>query len=459
MPEVRSRFPIIALSALIFGHFLNHFYAYVLGASLFIVRKDINMTNAEIGLVGTAQIIVFAIFSVFVGIIGDRWLRSKNIFVPLGVLLMGVSLFIAAYSQNLQGLIWASILTGFGASFYHPIAYASIADLFEEKKGLTMGFNTALGMIGTSITPVLIVAFDSWIGWRRFFIVFGIIAVIIALLLFILFHYMIEYKRTKEEETEKINNKSLKREKQIKNWFKTELLVVLTVFVVICLFFSVFRTGIFRITNQFLSIIFVDNYGFSIFQAGWITTVILVIGGFTSIAGGMLSDKITTSLTMIISASGASIMLLLLVVLGQVISGFGAIVLFFIFIAFLYFSAAASTKYVAENVPQKSRSLALGFLFAIPNSIAGIFPWIFGLILDTKTYHFGITQQLSIIHGFVIKNVSHIWSFAFLLVLAVAASILAFILFRRDWKLGKLKTLFDRRKRKRIPYIQYTDER
>ncbi len=418
MPEVSSKSPIVALSALIFGHFLNHFYAYVLGASLFIIREDIALTNAQVGLVGTAQIVVFAVFSILVGIIGDRWLRSKNTFVPLGVLLMGASMFIVSYSQSLRGLIFAAILTGFGASFYHPVAYASIADLFENKKGIAMGMNTALGMIGTSITPVVIVTFDEWIGWEKAFIVFGIVAIILALLMFVLFHFMISYKRTPEEIEEMAQNKNLKREKKFTNWVKKELLVVLTIIIMICLFFSVFRSGIFRITNQFLSIIFVDNYGFNIFEAGWITTVILVIGGFTSIAGGLLSDKVATSLTMIISAAGSTVMLLLLVVLGDVVSGKGAIALFFIFIAFLYFSAAATTKYVSENVPQKSRSLALGFLFAIPSALAGVFPWFFGWILDNSTFK---------------------WSFVFLLVLAAASTVLAFFLFRRDWKIGKLK--------------------
>jgi MFS family permease len=416
MPEVSSRYPIVALSALIFGHFLNHFYAYVLGASLFIIREDITLTNAQVGLVGTAQIVVFAVFSIFVGIIGDRWLRSKNTFVPLGVLLLGASMFIVSYAQGLKGLIFAALLTGFGASFYHPVAYASIADLFEEKKGIAMGFNTALGMIGTSITPVVIASFQQWIGWRKSFIIFGIIAIVLALLMFVLFHFMISYKRTSAEVQEIEQNRNLKREQKFSNWMKKELFVVLTIIIIICLFFSVFRSGIFRITNQFLSIIFVDNYGFALFDAGWITTVILVIGGFTSIAGGLLSDKVATSLTMLISASGSAVMLTLLVILGNVVSGVGAVALFFIFIAFLYFSAAASTKYVSENVPQKSRSLALGFLFAIPSALAGVFPWFFGWILDNSTFT---------------------WSFVFLLVLAAASTVMAFLMFWRDWKKGK----------------------
>ncbi len=459
MPQVISRYPVVALSALIFGHFLNHFYAYILGASLFIIRDYIDLTNAQIGLVGTAQIVVFALCSIFVGIIGDKWLRSRNVFVPLGVLFMGGSLFIVANSYSIQGLIAAAVLTGFGASFYHPIAYASIADLYEEKKGLAMGFNTALGMIGTSITPIMIVVFSNWIGWRKSFNVFGITAIVVALLMFILFHYMISYKRSDEENAEITNNKSLKGDKKLKNWFKKELLIVLTLVIIICLFFSVFRSGIFRITNQFLSIIFVDYYGFDLFQAGWITTVILVIGGLTSIAGGMLSDNVATSLTMVVSAVGSSIMLLLLVILGNIVSGVGAIVLFFIFIAFLYFSAAASTKYVTENVPQKSRSLALGFLFAIPSALAGIFPWIFGLILDITRFNVSYSQYIAIFHGVNSLNGNHIWSFVFLLVLGIASSLMVLFLFRRDWKQGKIKRWNKKEKETSISIPVYTDEK
>lgn len=418
MPQVNSNKPLLALSALIFGHFLNHFYAYILAASLFIIRVDIVMTNAEIGLVGTAQIVTFAVCSVIVGITSDRWLKSKKIYVPMGVLFMGVGMFIVGYANSLLALIFAAIVVGFGASFYHPVAYAAIADLYEEKKGLTMSANVALGMIGTSITPIFIVVFNRWIGWRNFFIYFGIAAIIISLVLFFAYNYLIEYRRSIEEEDELIASKSRDMEGKITHWFKNEVFIVLTFFIIICLFYSTFRSGIFRITNTFLSIIFVDYYNFNLFQAGWITTVILIIGGLTALFGGILSDRFTTSLTMIISLAGSSLMLLLLVLLGDVISGIGAIALFFAFIAFLYFSGAAGTKFVSENVPQRSRSLALGFLFAVPSSLAGLFPWVFGWILDNST---------------------HILSFVFLLSLAFMATLMSAILLRRDIRLGKFK--------------------
>ncbi|MEE9409620.1 MAG: MFS transporter, partial [Candidatus Heimdallarchaeota archaeon] len=180
MPEINSRSPIVALAALIFGHFLNHFYAYVLAASLFIIREDMIMTNAEVGLVVAAQIVIFAVCSVIVGITSDRWLKSKNIYIPVGVLFMGASMFIVGYANSFLALIFAAIGLGFGASFYHPVGYAAIADLYEEKKGLTMSVNAALGMIGSSITPIFIVVFNRWIGWRMFFISFGVVAIFFA---------------------------------------------------------------------------------------------------------------------------------------------------------------------------------------------------------------------------------------------------------------------------------------
>ena len=432
MPQISSRSPIIALAVLIFGHFLNHFYAYVLAASLFIIREDVLLSNTEVGLVGTAQIVIFAVFSVLVGITGDRWLKRKTIYVPFGVLLMGVSMFIVGYANSFITLIFAALVVGLGASFYHPVAYAAIADLYEEKKGLTMSANVALGMIGTSITPVFIVVFDRWIGWRSFFIVFGIAALILAVALFFVFHFLIEYTRSEDEEKEYIANKNMNMEGRISQWFKKEFFVVLSIFIIICLFYSTFRSGIFRITNTFLSIIFVDYYDFNIFQAGWITTVILVIGGLTAIIGGIISDKYTTSLTMLISLSGSTIMLLLLVILGDIVSGIGAIALFFVFIAFLYFSGAAGTKYVSENVPQKSRSLALGFLFAVPSSLAGLFPWAFGWMLDNST---------------------HIFSFVFLLALAFMGTLMCLVLFRRDIQIGRFRI----RKQREIDVIATDD--
>jgi MFS family permease len=420
MPEISSPKPVLALSALIFGHFLNHFYAYILGAAMVIIRlpQHLDLTDPQVGLLATVQMIVFAVFSIAAGIVSDKWLGSKKLFVPLGVLLMAAHLFIAAYAQSMILLIIAAISIGFGASFYHPVAYASIADLYEEKKGLTMAMNAALGMIGTSIAPALAVTFDRIMGWRNFFLMIGGIAIGLSIILYFAFQYLISYRFTDEEIAEKQKRKdTMNSGERVKHWFKKELFVILTIAIIVCLFYSSFRSGIFRITNQWLSIIFVDLYDYTAVDAGIITTIILVIGGLTAIIGGVVSDRFSTSITMLVSLGGSAIILLLIFFLGSTLPGIAVIALYFIFIAFLYFSAAASTKYVAENVPQESRATGISFLFAIPSTIASFFPWIFGIVKE---------------------RTDDIWAIGFLFLLAILGTLMALILFLRDVKLGQI---------------------
>ncbi|MBA7518853.1 hypothetical protein ES705_10927 [subsurface metagenome] len=421
MPEISSPRPALALTALIFGHFLNHFYAYVFLASMIIMRLpgNLNLTDSQVGLLGTIQMLVFAVFSIVVGIVGDKWLKSKTIFIPIGILFMSLHLFTATYATSMTLLIVSSVVVGFGAAFYHPVAYAAIADLYETRKGLTMSMNAAIGMIGTSITPGLVVSMDKLMGWRNFFILFGIIGLGLTVIIFFSMNYLISYRFTREEieEKEQIKDK-MKTSGRIKHWFRTEFVLIITFSIIICLFYSSFRTGIFKITNQWLSIIFVDMYSYSEINAGWITTVILIVGGLTAIVGGIVSDKYTTSITMLISLGGSAIILLLLFILGESLPGFLVIMLYFIFIAFLYFSATAGTKYVAENVPQGSRSTGISLLFAFPSILGGFFPWIFGLVKE---------------------NIDNTWSIGFLSLLAIIGTFAALTLYVRDRKLGKTK--------------------
>ncbi|MBY9000837.1 MAG: MFS transporter [Candidatus Heimdallarchaeota archaeon] len=424
MPEIKSSNPVLALTVLIFGHFLNHFYAYVLAAAMLVIRlpSEMNLTPEQVGMLSMVQMLVFAVFSLAVGIIGDRWLKSKKVFIPIGVILMAVHLFIASFApegnNGVTLLIIASITVGIGASFYHPIAYAAIADLYENKKGLTMALNAGLGMIGTSIAPGLVVTFDRWVGWRTFFIIFGIVGLVLGVLMFFAMNKLIDYQFTVKEIKEQENKKSMTNSNRVSNWFRKEFVVILTFAVIICLLYSSFRSGIFKITSQWLSIIFVDLYSIPTFTAGWITVIILVIGGLTAIIGGVVSDKFTTSLTMMISTGGSALILLIIFLLGATIPSFWIISLYFVFIGFLYFSAAAGTKYVAENVPQGSRATGISLLFAVPSIIAAIFPWIFGII-------FG--------------RAGEIWGIGFLFILAVAAMITSVILLVRDIQLGKFR--------------------
>jgi MFS family permease len=422
MPEIKSSNPILALVVLIFGHFLNHFYAYVLAAAMLVIRlpEEMDLTSGQVGMLSMLQMLVFAVFSLAVGIVGDRWLKSKKVFIPIGIVLMAVHLFIAAYAPEGQlgvtVLIVAAITVGIGASFYHPVAYAAIADLYEDKKGLTMALNAGLGMIGTSITPGLVVTFDRLVGWRTFFIIFGIVGLVLGVAIYFAMNKLIDYKFTKEEIRNHEESKALNNSGKVKKWFRTDLAVIISFAVITCLFYSAFRSGIFKITTQWLSIIFVDLYNIPTFEAGWITVILLVIGGLTAILGGIFSDKFKTSITMIISMVGSSVILLIIFLLGSTISSFWIITLYFIFIGFLYFSATAGTKYVAENVPQSSRTTGISLLFAFPSLVAALFPWIFGLILD---------------------NAAIIWGIGFLFLLAIAALITSIILLTRDLRKSK----------------------
>ncbi|MHA1302875.1 MAG: MFS transporter, partial [Candidatus Heimdallarchaeaceae archaeon] len=335
MSKIKSPNPVAALFLLIFGHFLNHFYAYVFGASMFVIRGDIAMNNRQIGLLATIQMVTFALFTFGIGIIGDKWLPSKKLFVPIGVFLMAIHLIVAAYAHTYMFLIISAVIVGFGASFYHPVAYASIADLYEERKGLTMALNAALGMIGTALTPGLIGTFDRWIGWRKFFLYFGWGAIILSIFLFFGFEKLISYS-FEPAEIKDIENrrKTMTKKERVNHWIQSDFVVVLSMTVIICLAYSSFRSGLYKIVTQFLSIIFVDYYSYGIFAAGWLSSIMLVIGGLTAILGGILSDHYHTSLTMFISLVGSSLSILLIFLLGGGLTGLWIIVLFFTFVAF-----------------------------------------------------------------------------------------------------------------------------
>ncbi len=463
MPQVKSPKPKLALTTLIFGHFINHFYAYVLGVSLLVIRQPnrldnlysiviksaknysaevVNniliynrlpdLTTTQTGLLITLQMIVFAVITLGVGVVGDKWLRSKNVFIPLGIIIMAIHLFIAAYATTIVGLIIAVVIVALGSSLYHPVAYASIADLYEEKKGLMMSLNAGLGMAGTAIIPVMITIFHTRFGWRNFFIALGIICLVLGVAIYFALNKLIEYNYTEEElEKKRINKKSMNNGARAKNWFKKEFLVLITLAIITCLFYSSFRSGVFRISSNYMAFLFVDLYNFDLNTAGWVLSLIFVIGGLTALLGGLLSDKYTTSLTMLASLGGCAVLLLIIFLGSAAFPLWLTIALYFLFVASLYFSAAAGTKYVAENVPQESRSTGISLLFAFPSTLAALFPWLFTKIYDNPNPN------------------SKLWSIAFILLLALLGTTAAAFLFIRDIKLGK----FGKKNKKSIPII------
>src|ERR1700733_13869203 len=92
-----------ALSVLVAVNILNFYDRHVLGALTEPLRKEFGLTDAQVGLLGSAFIWLYAIVGLPLGRVADRWSRSK--LLAAGMLVWSALTGVAALAANYAMLL------------------------------------------------------------------------------------------------------------------------------------------------------------------------------------------------------------------------------------------------------------------------------------------------------------------------------------------------------------------
>jgi predicted MFS family arabinose efflux permease len=173
------------LVALLWGvGLLNYLDRQVIFSQFPLLERDLHATPAQLGLVSTVFLWVYAAISPFAGYAADRWGRIR---VILGSLLVwSAATWFTANAHSVSGLLWSRAWMGISEAFYLPAALAVIADRHgADTRSLATGIHQSGLYAGAALGGVV----GGWVGqaygWRPTFVILGIagIAYFLVLLL------------------------------------------------------------------------------------------------------------------------------------------------------------------------------------------------------------------------------------------------------------------------------------
>ena len=148
------------------------------------VKRDLNMTDSQIGSVRSAVFLAALLGQFFWGPLSDRWVRKYVIVI--GTLIWSAITWITAFVTSFPTLLLARASMSFAEGCFNPSAYALITDAMPKKRqGLVLGLMGLTYPVGTA--AALIVA--SLIGtdkWRQPFIIYGIIGLGLGVLVLLI---------------------------------------------------------------------------------------------------------------------------------------------------------------------------------------------------------------------------------------------------------------------------------
>ena len=145
------------------------------------VKRDLQLSDAQLGWLGSAYIVVLSLAALPLGVIGD--LRSRRSVITLGVAIWTASTAAGGFVRRFWQLFACRALVGFGEAGYAPAAQAVIAQYY---RGRRRAFAIGIYSVGMALGGVLGIWFGGVIaeryGWRWAFIWMGFPGLVLALL-------------------------------------------------------------------------------------------------------------------------------------------------------------------------------------------------------------------------------------------------------------------------------------
>lgn len=143
------------------------------------VKRDLNLTDAHLGWLGSAYVLVFSMASIPAGVIGD--LGSRRVVIAAGVALWSLGTSLSGLAQDFGWLLVARSLVGLGGAAAATASAAMVADYFPGKRRST---SMSIFMAGLAVGGVLGILLAGQLehryGWRAAFLVLGLPGFLLA---------------------------------------------------------------------------------------------------------------------------------------------------------------------------------------------------------------------------------------------------------------------------------------
>ena len=262
-------------------NFLNYMDRYVGAAASPLIQKEFHLTDTEVGLLGSAFLLVYAVAAVPFGYWADRGVRKTV--VAAGVAIWSVATLFTGFARSFPQLFVSRAFLGIGEASYYPAGTSLLSDYFpKEQRARTMSiwgagstFGIAVGFAGGGYIA-------EKFGWRSAFFFAAAPGILFALLAFGLREPLRGSAESIGRAMAAVHDASLRK--------FLELMRIRTLRATILsqtLLYFVLASNAF-----WLPILLTRRFDLSVGKAGLLAGVVLVAGGLIgTLAGGWIADR------------------------------------------------------------------------------------------------------------------------------------------------------------------------
>jgi len=177
---LKSDLPVVSLIGT--GHATSHFLQLVLPPLFPLMREELGVSYATLGLVLTLFYVLSAALQPLAGFVVDRVGGRAVLFGGLGLMVLGTLLAGFAHSIWMLGL--GAAIAGIGNSVFHPADFAILnGRVAKERLGHAFSIHSVSGSVGFALAPIFSASIGAWMGWHAALVGAAAVACLVLILL------------------------------------------------------------------------------------------------------------------------------------------------------------------------------------------------------------------------------------------------------------------------------------
>jgi MFS family permease len=179
-PEMGYAWRVVVL--LWFCGFFNYADRQAVNSVFPLLEQEFSLSDFQLGMLGSAFMLVYACASPFAGYVVDR--VSRKVLIPLGLAIWSLIAAATGMSRSFGQLVFFRAAEGLGESFYFPASLSFLADYHGRgTRSRALGIHQTSVYIGTVGGAVVAGWLAHYFGWRSPFYVLGFAGAAYAVIL------------------------------------------------------------------------------------------------------------------------------------------------------------------------------------------------------------------------------------------------------------------------------------
>ncbi|MDH5745700.1 MAG: MFS transporter [Candidatus Bathyarchaeota archaeon] len=350
-------------------HMFLETYLLVQVALIPVITREFQLSLLEASLVATVPSLFTLLMNIPSGFLADRFSTNHLLFASM--LIEGLSALLISQTYNFWMLVLGVSLMKIASRIYHISGLSQISRFAKpERMGRSIGFQNALGSLGSAAGVVSLAVFLSTLGWRWSYLFWAFPILIWGFIL-------LRSPQLKTKPTDKTEIEKQERLMKLSLIFSAPLLI----FLVAIGIREVGSTGI----STFMTTYFVSTRGLSESTASLIFGLGPFMGIVGSLAGGYMTERTGAKKALSWAVLGCVVSLSILSLMTHV---YLLVLVYLVYALFSNSLWSPMNTIVAAITPESERGLSYSIYFFTEGLIASFTPTLVAGVIELSDVWF-----------------------------------------------------------------------